>query len=56
MVAKDNEHEQPTVITEGRSPPPGLVSLQAEAGPLALQVVLNAKYWLGGLSCPSVWP
>lgn len=54
--AKENEHEQPSAPTEGRSPPPGLVSLRAEAGPLALQVVLNAKCWLGGPSCPSAWP
>lgn len=54
MVAKDNEHQWPTVVTEGHSPPLGLVSLQAEAGTLALQVVFNAKYQLGGLSSPHV--
>lgn len=55
MVAKDNEHKWPTVITEGHSPPLGLLFLQAEAGTLALQVVFSAKYRLGGLSCPHVW-
>lgn len=56
MVSKDNEREWPTLVTEGHSPPLRLSCLQAEAGPLALQVVLDAKYWLGGWGCPSVWP
>lgn len=43
------------MITEGHSPPLGLVSLQAEAGTLALQVVFNAKHGLGGVSSPHVW-
>lgn len=56
MVSKDNEREWPASITEGHSPPLRLVSLQAEAGPLVLQVVLDAKYRLRAWGCPSVWP
>lgn len=56
MVSKDNEPEWPALVTEGHPPPPKLVCLQAEAGPLALQVVLDAKYRLGGQGFPSLWP